>query len=258
MLAAFAEAGRYLQRSDYTAVARQNADFLLRELHPADRLQRSWRAGRAEHNGFLEDYAALILGLLSLYQSDPDVRWYVEAERLAAEMLAHFRDPAGGFFDTRDDHEALITRPKEKQDNATPSGSALAATALLQLATYSGNGEMLKTAEGMLGSIQATASRYPTAFAQWLCAANFALAKGREIAIVGDPTSLDTNSLLKVVWRQWRSFDLTAVSNLPPAAGSPALLADRPLKGGKATAYVCKNFACELPVNNPADLDKLL
>ncbi len=258
MLIAFAEAGRYLQRPDYTAIARQNAEFLLGELHLGDRLLRSWRAGRAEHNGYLEDYAALILCLLALYQSDPDVRWYAEAERLASEMLAHFRDRVGGFFDTRDDHETLITRPKDQQDNATPSGSALAATALLQLATYNGNSDWRLMAEGMLGSVQATASRYPTAFAQWLCAVNFALIEGKEIAVIGNPESQDTIGLIDVIWRQWRPFDLLAVSSFPPAAGSPALLADRPLKGGKATAYVCKNFVCELPVNSAAELAKLL
>jgi hypothetical protein len=257
-LIAFAEAGRYLRRPDYTAVARQNAEFLLDELHPGDRLLRSWRDGRAEHNGYLEDYAALILGLLALYQSDPDVRWYGEAERLADEMLAHFSDPAGGFFDTRDDHEALITRPKDQQDNATPSGSALAATALLQLATYSGNGDWRSMAETMLGSIQATVSRYPASFAQWLCAETFALAEGKEIAVVGESGSQDTIDLLDVIWGQLRPFDLIANSSFPPPAGSPALLADRPLKGGKATAYVCKNFVCELPVNSAGELAKLL
>ena len=257
MLMAFAEAGRYLGRPDYTVIARQNAEFLLGELHSGDRLLRSWRAGRAEHNGYLEDYAALILGLLSLYQSDPDVRWYAEAERLATELLSHFRDPAGGFFDTRDDHEALITRPKDQQDNATPSGSALAATALLHLATYNANGEWRSVAEAMLGSVLATASHYPTAFAQWLCAAGFALAQGREIAVVG-PGTKETAELLGVVWSQWRPFDLLAISAFPPPAGSPALLADRPLKGGRATAYVCRNFACELPVNTPSELAQLL
>ncbi|MEX1143362.1 MAG: thioredoxin domain-containing protein [Anaerolineales bacterium] len=258
MLAAFAEAGRYLQRADYTAVARQNAVFLLRQLHPGDRLQRSWRAGRAEHNGYLEDYAALILGLLSLYQSDPDVHWYIEAERLAADFLAHFRDPAGGFFDTRDDHEALITRPKEQQDNATPSGSALAATALLHLVTYNGNGEMRAVSESMLGTIQNTASRYPTAFAQWLYATSFALAEGKEIAIIQDQQTEDASPLVSFLWSRWRPYDLAAICTFPPPAGSPALLADRPLKGGKATAYVCKNFACELPVTSSGALAKLL
>jgi hypothetical protein len=259
MLTAFAEAARYLERDDYLEIARQNASFLLRELHPADRLLRSWRAGRAAHNAYLEDVAALILGLLALYQSDPDVRWYAAAEMLATEMLAHFKDPSGGFFDTRDDAEQLITRPKDQQDNATPSGNALAAMALLQLAAFSGNGERYDTATSMLGAIQATAARYPTSFAQWLCAAGFALADGREIALVHnghqDP---ETSRLLDVIWSEWRPFDVVAGSSYPPAAGSPALLADRPLKDGKPTAYVCRKFVCQLPVNEKDELKNLL
>lgn len=258
MLIAFAEAGRYLQRADYTAIARQNADFLLSELHPGDRLLRSWRAGRADHNAYLEDYAALIQGLLALYQSDPDVRWYAAAERLATDMLANFSDPAGGFFDTRADHETLITRPKDLQDNATPSGSALAAMTLLQLAAYSGNGEWRAVAESQLGSIQTPALRYPTTFAQWLCAANFAMAAGKEIAIIGDADSPETKQLLDVIWSSWRPFDVVAASCFPTLPGSPALLADRSLKAGLPTAYVCRNFVCELPLNTPQELSELL
>jgi uncharacterized protein YyaL (SSP411 family) len=248
MLVAFAEAGRYLRRLDYTEIARKNADFLLRELYQSDRLLRSWRAGRAEHNAYLEDYAALILGLLALYQSDPDVRWYSFAEKLAAEMLEHFRDSNGGFFDTRDDHEQLITRPKDQQDNATPSGNSLAATALLQLAAYNGNGEMRELAEHMLSRMQSLAARYPTSFAQWLCAFNFVLSDSREIAVIGNPQDLQASGLLDVLWSSWRPFDVAAISAYPPPQGCPALLLDRPLKDGKPTAYVCRNFTCQLPV----------
>ncbi|HLO14402.1 MAG TPA: thioredoxin domain-containing protein, partial [Anaerolineales bacterium] len=135
-LLAFAEAGRYLDRKDYLDAARRNARFLLDNLYITDRLLRSWREGQAKHNAYLEDYAGLILALLALYQSDSNQESYTTAQILADQMVAHFADPDGGFFDTRDDHEALLVRPKDIQDNATPSGNALAATALLQLATY--------------------------------------------------------------------------------------------------------------------------
>jgi uncharacterized protein YyaL (SSP411 family) len=135
-LAAFAEAARYLGRKDYLDAAIRNADFLLGHLYVDDRLLRSWRDGKAKHNAYLEDYAALILALLSLYQSDLDAKWYSTALKLADEMVQHFSDPKGGFFDTRDDHESLLVRPKDIQDNATPSGSALAVTALLELSAY--------------------------------------------------------------------------------------------------------------------------
>jgi hypothetical protein len=254
-LIAFAEAGKYLKRADYVDIAKKNAEFLLNELYERNRLLRSWRAGRAEHNGYLEDYAALILGLLALYQTDSDVRWYSEAEKLAAEMIAHFRDRDSGFFDTRDDHETLITRPKDQQDNATPSGNSLAAMALLQLSAYSGNGEWRELVEGMLEGIQGIAARYPTSFGQWLCAAQFAMAGGREIAVIHEGRQdLLTSGLLDIIWDDWRPFDIVAISGFPPPAGSPALLANRPLKDGKPTAYVCRNFACQLPVNGSSEL----
>lgn len=248
MLAAFAEAGRYLHRDDYTQVARDNAEFLLSELYVDGRLLRSWRAGHAAHNGYLEDHAALILGLISLYQSDPDVRWFAAAQKVAGEMVAHFRNPEGGFFDTRDDHEELITRPKDLQDNATPSGNALAALALLQLHAYTGESSYYELAANSLGTIQGVAAKYPSAFALWLQALQFALAAGREIAIIGDPGAADTQALTEMIWAQYRPFDVLALSSYPSAAGAPALLEGRQLLDGKATAYVCRHFACQLPV----------
>ena len=147
---AFAEAGRYLNRDDYTQTAIRNAEFLLDQLYQEDRLLRSWREGQAKYNAYLEDYASLILALLALYQTDPNIRWYSAALKLADEMTEHFIDSDGGFFDTRDDHERLLIRPKDLQDNATPSGNALAATALLQLAAYGDRTSFRDIAESML------------------------------------------------------------------------------------------------------------
>ena len=167
-LQAFAEAARYLKRDDYLEIARHNADFLLTELHNGERLMRSWRNGQSQHNAYLEDYAALALGLLALYQTDPDPYWFNSAQQLAQEMIAHFSDPQAGFFDTRDDHDALLMRPKDLQDNATPSGNALACRLLLELSAFTGQGEYRDIAERMLRGIQSLAVRYPTAFAKWL------------------------------------------------------------------------------------------
>jgi uncharacterized protein YyaL (SSP411 family) len=254
MLAAFAEAARYLRRTDYLEAARRNAGFLLAALHSQDRLLRSWRDGRALHNAYLEDYAALILGLLELYRSDPDPHWYRSAEMLTGEMLAHYRDPEGGFFDTRDDHEALLVRPRDLQDNATPSGSSLAALALLQMSAYTGRGEWRALAEQMLGSIQAAAVRYPTAFGQWLSALDFAVGPVQEVAVLGDPAQKLTQALVEVLWSAYRPRLAAAISPFPPGEGTPALLRDRPLLGDRPTAYVCQNFICNRPVNSPEEL----
>ncbi len=254
-LSAFAEAGRYLGRKDYLDAAIRNARFLLDNLYVNDRLLRSWREGQAKHNAYLEDYAGLILGLLSLYQSDPNPKWYATALGLADEMVAHFSDPNGGFFDTRDDHEALLVRPKDIQDNATPSGNALAATALLELSAYGDRIEWRDRAENMLGFMQNAALRYPTAFAKWLSAADFAEGPSHEVAIVGDLNDSKTQELMKTLWKNYRPRQVTAISTYPPPSGSPALLNDRPLLSDQPTAYVCQGFVCLQPTNSPSEME---
>jgi uncharacterized protein YyaL (SSP411 family) len=257
-LSAFAEAARYLDRQDYLDTALRNARFLLDNLYVDGRLLRSWRAGQAKHNAYLEDYAGLILGLLALYQSDPNPEWYAAALKLADEMVAHYADPNGGFFDTRDDHEKLLVRPKDMQDSATPSGNALAATALLQLAAYGDRNEWRDLAEQMLASIQNAILHYPTAFAQWLCAADFAVGPTREVAIIGDPNNPQTKELLKTLWKSYRPRQVTAISVYPPGQGSPALLQERPLRNNQPTAYVCQGFVCLQPVNSPDEMETQL
>jgi uncharacterized protein YyaL (SSP411 family) len=254
MLAAFAEAARYLKRPDYGQAAARNADFLLTQLHPGDRLLRSWREGQARHNAYLEDYAALILGLLALYQTDPNPRWYQWAARLTEELLENFRDPSGGFFDTRLDHETLFTRPRDLQDNATPSGNALAASALLQMSAYSGRGDWRDMAEDGLRAMTATATRYPTAFARWLSALDFALGPQVEVAILGKADDPHTQALLDTLWSGYRPRLVVAQSDYPPPAASPPLLDDRRLLQERPTAYVCQNFLCHQPVNDPTQL----
>ncbi|MBI4770335.1 MAG: thioredoxin domain-containing protein, partial [Chloroflexi bacterium] len=253
MLAAFAEAARAFGRDDYRGIAVRNAGFVLGQMRtPAGRLHRSWRHGKARLNAYLEDYSYLIEGLLCLYETSFDPRWYRGAVELAEAMLAHFAAPDGGFYDTSDDHEALVTRPRDLQDNATPSGNAMAATALLRLAALSGEGRYARAAEDALRLAVSALPRHPTAFAQWLVALTFYLGSPVEIAIVGEPGAEDTRALLAEAARGFRPFQVLAVA---PDGSSPVpLLAGRSRVAGKATAYVCQNFACRLPVTDPAAL----
>jgi uncharacterized protein YyaL (SSP411 family) len=253
-LRAFAEAARYLDRDDYLAAARKNADFLLRELTFKGRLMRSWRAGRPHHDAYLEDYAALILGLDALYQSDPDPRWYTVAEQLTQEMIAQYRDPAGGFFDTRQDAPALFIHPKDSQDNATPCGNSLAAMALLQMSEYSPATEWRELAEKPLAALQDNFVRHPAAFGMWLQGLDFYAGPVRQVALVGGSSDPGLIALKKELWKSYRPRLVAAASTFPPPAGSPALLDHRPLLGGLSTAYVCQGFTCRLPVSTPAEL----
>jgi uncharacterized protein YyaL (SSP411 family) len=165
MLATFAEAARALDRDDYRLVAERNADFLLRELRQGNgRLLRTWKAGEAKLNGYLEDYSYLIDGLLELYQTTFDARWFVAAQELAETMIAHFQAPDGGFFDTSDDHETLITRPRDLQDNATPSGNAMAVTILLKLASFTNDLRYVDIAHQALAQMQPMMAQHPLGF----------------------------------------------------------------------------------------------
>jgi len=267
MLAAFAEAARVLDRDDYRTIAERNADFVLRELrHGNSRLLRTWKrrpkhaegASEAKLNGYLEDYSYLIEGLLELYQTTFDPRWFLAAQELAETVIAHFQAPEGGFFDTSDDHEALITRPRDLQDNATPSGNAMAITALLKLAGFTNELRYVDIAHQALAQMQPMVSRYPLGFGQWLQALAYVLSKPREIAIVGDPESADTQALLNVVREGYRPFQVVALGS--PITEPPAvpLLQDRSLVDGRASAYVCRDFACQAPVTTPEALELFL
>jgi uncharacterized protein YyaL (SSP411 family) len=199
----------------------------------------------------------VIEGLLTLYETTFEDRWFVAARELAETMLKHFADPSGGFFDTSDDHETLVARPKDLQDNAVPSGNALAATVLLKLAAFTGEQLYYKQAELMLSVLQPALIQAPTAFAQWLCALDFALGQPVEIAIIGDPQSADAKELLAVVFDGYRPNQVVA-SAPPDRATSIPLLQDRPALDGRATAYVCRNFACRQPVTDPQALGEQL
>jgi uncharacterized protein YyaL (SSP411 family) len=256
MLAAFAEAARVLPRDDYRAIAERNAEFLLRELRDAaGRLFRSWKDGRTRWNGYLEDYANLAEGLLALYETTFDARWFVAARELADALLAHFADPRGGFFDTSDDHETLVARPKDVQDNAVPSGSAMATTLLLKLAAYTGDSRYADAADRALRGVQRALAAAPLGFAQWLCALDFALAQPKEIALIGEGDGVQP--LLQVVRRAYRPNQVVAVAR--PGENSPVpLLQARLPVNGRATAYVCQHFACQMPVSEPDALAEQL
>ncbi|MCB9418281.1 MAG: thioredoxin domain-containing protein [Ardenticatenaceae bacterium] len=254
MLAAFAEAGRALNRLDYTEIATRNAMFLYETMRMGNgRLLRTWKSGaEAKYNGYLEDYAYLADGLLALYQTTFDDRWFSWAQELAEAMLAHFADDEhGGFYDTADDHEDLLSRPKDVQDNAIPSANAMAAQVLLKLSLYTGNGEYWEKAETAVSALYGAMAQHPTGFAHWLCAADFILGEPQEVAIIGDHGLKDTEALIATVFDRYRP-------NLVAAAGDNGktipLLADRPFIDGQATAYVCRRFVCQQPVTEPEAL----
>jgi hypothetical protein len=251
--------GKGAPRNDeFYLLATRNAEFILNSLRPNGKLKHSWREGKTTDEVFLEDYAALILGLLELYQTDFNNKWFTSAKELAEDMIEQFNDPNGGFFDTSKDGEALLLRPKDLQDNATPSGNALACEALLKLAAFTDDGKYRDLAEKALGLVAGMSMRYPTAFGMWLSAADFALGKTKQVAVVYEAGGEDTSALIRVVQSIYRPNVIIAASHLPPSNDAPTLLMERPLKDGKTTVYVCEGFVCKNPVTTIAELKDLL
>jgi uncharacterized protein YyaL (SSP411 family) len=259
-IAAFADGAVALAASDPDAAAgyrasaeRAAAAIVGGLLGPDGSLGRSWKDGRAVGRGVLEDYTHLADGLLALYEATFDERWFETARGLMDRVLAHFADPAGGFFDTADDHEQLVTRPKDVQDNAVPSGNAMAARVLLRLAAWTGVGRYRGAAEGAMRTVVPFVARYATGFAQWLSAMDLALSPAIEVAIVGSPDDAATDPLLAEVRRGYRPNQVVSVA-ADPAASAVPLLAERVAIDGRPTAYVCRDFVCRLPVTEAAAL----
>ncbi|MBX3038531.1 MAG: thioredoxin domain-containing protein [Anaerolineales bacterium] len=264
MLAGFAEAARVLKYADsspqsqynkYHSLATRNAEFLLSKLRPNKKLVRAWRDGKTTDEVFLEDYAALILGLLELYQTDFDNKWFVSAKELTDEMIEKFSDSNGGFFDTPNDGETLLFRPKDVQDNATPSGNALACEALIKMAEYTGEGKYRDLAEKSLSLITSFTLRYPLGFARWLSAMQNVAGNMKQVAVMGEANENQFEAMKKIIQAEYRPNIIVACSSYPIKENSPALLNDRIMIHDKATAYVCEGFVCKQPTT---EIEKLV
>jgi len=219
------------------------------------RLRRSWKDGRATADGVLEDYADLADGLLALYEATADERWYRDAVELAEAILARFADPGGGFRDTAEDAEGLVVRPRDLQDNATPSGSSMAASVLMRLAALTAEPRYRAAAERALAGVGPHLARHPTAFANWLCVLEAAHQGFAEVAIVGAPDAV--GPLVRAASRTYGPFRVLAVAASPADSAVP-LMRDRFALRGRPTAFVCRDFACRQPVHEPEALEALL
>jgi len=263
-IAAFADAAVALATTDpemaagYRAAAERVANTIVTGLlGPNGSLRRSWKDKRAVGQGVLEDYTHLADGLLALYEATCDERWFTTARALMDRVLERFSDPAGGFFDTADDHERLVTRPKDVQDNAVPSGNAVAAEVLLRLHAWTGEPAYRTAAERALRTVVPFVTRYATGFARWLSAMDLSLAPVVELAIVGTIDDPATRALLGEARRGYRPNQVLAVSAQPAGSAVP-LLHDRVAIDGRPTAYICRQFVCRLPATDPETLRRQL
>jgi uncharacterized protein YyaL (SSP411 family) len=255
MISALAEAGAVFEREDYLAAARRAAGFVLDELRDADgRLLRTYNAGEAKLNAYLEDHAFLLEALLTLYEATFEPHWFHAARELADTIIERFGDAEnGGFFQTSSDHEQLVARRKEIDDAPIPSGQSSAAFGLLRLAALTGEARYEEHGTSVLRLFAGLLSRSALGFGHLLQVLDFSLAPVREVALVGDELGV----LVRVVRAEFRPHVVLAGGDGVDAAGV-ALLESRVPVDGAAAAYVCEGFSCRAPVTAPEELRELL
>ena len=252
-LAGLAEAGVLLDRPVYLTAAVRCADLLLARHLVDGRLRRVSRDGRVgEAQGVAEDYGDLAEGLLALHQATGSVNYLQAAGSLLDIAVARFGDGHGGFYDAADDAEALIQRPRDPTDNATPSGSSALAGALLTYAALTGSLPHRQTAETALGIVATVGVEQPRFLGWALAVAEGLIAGPAEVAIVGEPAGV----LSDIAWRL-RPPGAVVVTGEPDTPGIP-LLAGRPAVDGRPAAYVCRGMVCKAPVTDPEELRRQL
>jgi len=257
MLAAFADAAAVLADEDYLEIAKRNAAFIRRELQSGGRLFRTWKAGAAKLNGYVEDYANVADGLIVLYQATGEDEYLVEAKRLADEMITEFWDEEnGGFFFTSNDHEELIVRNKDFYDNATPSGNSVAADVLLRLARLTGDERYERFGVTVLRLAASQLRKHPQGFGRTLSALEFHLAETKEIVVIGEPG----NEIEREVLGRYLPDAVVVLAHDEHVSDSAVghLKQGRSQIDGVPTAYVCENFVCNRPVSSIEALAELL
>ncbi|GMQ86698.1 MAG: thioredoxin domain-containing protein [Acidimicrobiia bacterium] len=249
-LRAFAEAGAALHDDGYLDAARSCASFIAEHLIVDGTLQRSWREGRASVPGFLEDHAAVAVGMFALFAASGEFGWYEIGRDLTLRIGDRFADPNGGFFDTSSDAERLIKRPKSQADNPLPSGNALGAEATLMLAGHTGDDDLRLRGMEALHSAGLLMERYPSMVGHHLSVL-FSSSRMRELAVVGPAWA----QLSLPYWDRFRPEIVVAGS--PTGEEPMALFADR-ASDGDTLAYLCEGHVCNLPTGDPAALSALL
>ncbi len=269
MIAAMSQAAQVLEEPRYADAARAAADFILQSMQEADgRLRHSFKDGKARFTAYLDDYACLIDGLVDLYQATFDVKYLDAACKLAEQMVSRFEDPqGGGFFFTAIDHEQLIARQKDTQDNATPSGNGMAAFALARLGTLCGNAQWLGKAYATLEAMSGQLEKLALASGQSLIALDFVLGPTHEIVVcdaLGATSAAAANrrfasssaagdrALAQLFRHFWpnkvvtiRPGDARDVA-LPPALQD--LLAGKSSQGHELAVFVCQRGTCQSPI----------
>ncbi len=256
MIAALAKAGQAFENPKYTAAAVKAGDFLLAKLRRQDgRLHKRYRNGEAGLPAHLEDYSFAVWGLIDLYEATFDARYLQAAVELNDAMLKHFWDAdGGGLFLTADDGEALLVRSKEIYDGAIPSGNSVAALNLVRLARMTGKMDYEKKADELIKAFSAAVSKGPRNNPMLLLAVDFMVGPAHEVVIAGKADADDTRKMLAELRTRFLPNKVVIFrpdGEAPAISRIAAYTKNQSSFDGRATAYVCQNFACKVPTQDP-------
>jgi uncharacterized protein YyaL (SSP411 family) len=265
MISAFAKGGAVLDDPRYAEAARRAAEFLIDRMYQPESgiLLRRYREGDAAIPGFLDDYALFAQALLDLYETQFDRRHLDLALRLTEKQRELFEDTAqGAFFSSQEGDSELVLRVKEDYDGAEPSGNSVALGNLLRLAQSTDREDLRASAERLLAAFAARLTAAPVALPQMLAACEFRLGQPRQIILVGDRDAADTKALLRALHARFVPHRIVLLVDSPEAraalsAAIPAIAAMDKVDG-HASAYVCRDYTCQLPVNTAERLDELI
>ncbi len=264
MIASLVKGAAVLEEPNYLDAATRAADFVLARMQKDGRLLRSYRGGVANLTAYIDDYAFFIDGLTGLFEATGDLRWLAEAERLTDTAIEHYWDrEQGGFFFTAGDHEKLIVRSKLANDNAIPSGNSVMVSNLLRLHLLLGRNDLRDKAAEILSLFSASVAQSSFGHERLLCGMEAFHEGFREIAIVGESQDPKIQALLRTISGTFLPNKVVALLD-PGAPDAPEriaripLLTDKQLLDGKPAAYVCRNYACQMPTSDPQALARQL
>jgi uncharacterized protein len=264
MIATLARGAQVFDEPDYAKAACRAMDFILQFMQSGDgRLLHRHRKGESAIAASVDDYAFIIWALLELYEATFQTRYLQRALDYQNLLFSRFRDEKnGGFFFTASDAEELLTRPKEFYDGAIPSGNSVAFINALRLSKMTGDSDMEKQVNDIYRAFRVQADAMPTGFTQFLCGLDFMIGPSSEVIVAGDMDKAGTQELLRVLRKNFTPNKVVLfrpekpqqpdIETIAPAVQSYSLM------NGKATAYVCTNFTCALPTNDPQKMLELL
>lgn len=263
MIGALAKAGRVFDNEEYVKTARMAADFFISSIKENGRLLHRYIEGEWNFSGNIDDYAFLTFGLIELYEATFDVKYLKEAFSLNKEAMELFWDDSkGGFYFTPKDGENIIIRTKEVYDGAIPSGNSIALLNLIRLSRISGDTKFESYVSDLEKAFSRTIEGAPLGYTAFLSGIEYLLGKSYEIVICGDRNSKDTKNMIRALNKEFIPNKVVIFNPINEDNSEITKIApyvkDEKAVQGKATAYICKNFACGMPITDVNEMIKIL